>query len=189
MIILNQVIQSQFGLRALSLELTFVIIVRVLIKVYELCSIDEISSWQIILYSTFDKKKKTVGEFARIYIKKIVVLKINTHWKNMLFSVLHRYIIFFRCKGAGNMGSWFHGTCYWMSFFNVPCTRYISSSSFLLIREPHDLSFNQIFWYKIIVPIYDCLFLYLPLADKSFVKAETEICINYGNKGNEVLLT
>jgi hypothetical protein len=78
MIILNQVIQSQFGLRALSLESTFVIIVRVLIKVYELCSIDEISSWQIILYSTFDKKK-TVGEFARIYIKKIVVLKINTH--------------------------------------------------------------------------------------------------------------
>lgn len=33
------------------------------------------------------------------------------------------------------------------------------------------------------------VFLYLPLADKSFVKAETEICINYGNKGNEVLLT
>uniref|UniRef100_A0A0E0A4E3 Protein kinase domain-containing protein n=1 Tax=Oryza glumipatula TaxID=40148 RepID=A0A0E0A4E3_9ORYZ len=30
--------------------------------------------------------------------------------------------------------------------------------------------------------------MYLVLADKSFVKAETEICINYGNKGNEELL-
>ncbi|XP_015694197.1 uncharacterized protein LOC102702856 isoform X2 [Oryza brachyantha] len=30
--------------------------------------------------------------------------------------------------------------------------------------------------------------MYLVLADKSFVKAGTEICINYGNKGNEELL-
>lgn len=52
------------------------------------------------------------------------------------------------------------------------------------------LFFELIFFNKIIILIMiNCSYPFLSEADKSYVEAGAEICINYGNKGNEVLLT
>ena len=69
--------------------------------------------------------------------------------------------------------------------------------TFLFMYSLNDDEESRVFplsWYFFFVKhndpiVINCMYSFLSQADKSSVEAGAEIYINYGNKGNEVLLT